>query len=384
MIYDLKAGRLSRFAPSGLRRPDVQTNPIRPGLGRARFQVDERCETKPIARSGAPRCCPAGPGGTGPPGRGTQGNRAKQTQFRRRAKQRQVLGRKGVMVNSTSDRPRQNKANSRGWDAPGGTTSGAVAQAYRAKQTQFAADGQGRPLPRPEALTMPPTGDKRAKQSQFPATAGWGEARGAWGDGANAQNEPNSGGAGRPSLAPAKPIVRHPLDAPLRATNQNLGELGYLGGQDGGDERRANASNKPNSSITDCGSGTDLRRDALCGSPGQRPVVQANPIGRSQSCETNPIARSGAPRRCPAGPAGRGLGRRGAAAIVQNEPNLRSSGRPDGPGTRHRMAATPRRRRNLIDSRRRALYYRFPASRSACPARYPVRPRGAKRTTPNA
>jgi hypothetical protein len=48
---------------------------------------------------------PATPGGTGPQGRATQGNRAKQTQFRRREKHRQVLGGKGVMVNSTSDRP---------------------------------------------------------------------------------------------------------------------------------------------------------------------------------------------------------------------------------------------------------------------------------------
>jgi hypothetical protein len=50
-------------------------------------------------------------GREGPQGRGTQSNRAKQTQFRRREKQRQVLGGKGVMVNNTSDRHRQNKAN---------------------------------------------------------------------------------------------------------------------------------------------------------------------------------------------------------------------------------------------------------------------------------
>ena len=68
-------------------------------------------QTNPIARSGAPRRCPAGPGGTGPRGRRAQGNRAKQTQFRRREKQRQVLCGKGVMVNNASDRPRQNKAN---------------------------------------------------------------------------------------------------------------------------------------------------------------------------------------------------------------------------------------------------------------------------------
>lgn len=34
-----------------------KTNPIWPGLGRVRFPVGERCETKPIARSGAPKRC---------------------------------------------------------------------------------------------------------------------------------------------------------------------------------------------------------------------------------------------------------------------------------------------------------------------------------------
>jgi hypothetical protein len=380
-------------------------------------------------------------------------------------------------VNSTSDRPRQNKANSRGWDAPGGTTGGAVAQAYCAKQTQFAADGQGRPLPRPEALTMPPTGDKRAttprcpvsfrQQSQFPATPGgarpkgrgamgrtrktkpipgegwWDEAQGDVRHGRVRTNPicPSQmgrdvcGGLREPPLFQYSRIPPFQSDAYLQ-NKAKLGRTGVSGGQDGGDERRANAPNKPNfghgkekgkcfsgkelqpigpakstgktkpipgragsgqgpaqsivqnepnSSIADCGSGTDLRRDALCWPLGRRPVVQTNPIGRSQSCKTNPITRSGAPRRCPAGPAGRELGGRGAGAIVQNEANFRSSRRADGTGARHRMAATPPpRRRNLIDSRCRALYYRFPASRGARPARYPVRPRGAKRTTPNA
>jgi hypothetical protein len=39
----------------------------------------------------------------------------------------------------------------------GEVTSGGVAWARCAKQTQFATDGQERPSPRPEALTMPPT-----------------------------------------------------------------------------------------------------------------------------------------------------------------------------------------------------------------------------------
>jgi hypothetical protein len=92
-------------------------------------------QKKPIARSGAPRRCPAGLGGTGPQGRGTQSNRAKQTQFRRREKQRQVLGGKGVMVNNTSDRHRQNKANF----PPQGRSGDRRSQggAGRAKQSQF-------------------------------------------------------------------------------------------------------------------------------------------------------------------------------------------------------------------------------------------------------
>jgi hypothetical protein len=45
----------------------------------------------------------------------------------------------------------------------------------------------------------------------------------------------------------------------------------------------------PRLRISDWGLGTDLRRDARCGPPGQGPVVQ-----------TKPIARRGAPRRCPA------------------------------------------------------------------------------------
>ncbi len=67
----------------------------------------------------------------------TRLNCAKQTQFPLRGQEGQRLGRKGVMVNSTSDRPRQNKANSGGWDASGGTTGRAVAWARCAKQTQF-------------------------------------------------------------------------------------------------------------------------------------------------------------------------------------------------------------------------------------------------------
>jgi hypothetical protein len=95
-------------------------------------------------------------------GRGRPGSDcAKQSQFPPEQRKGQVLCRKGVMVNRTCNRLRQNKANLPARPRTGigrGVTSGSVAQAYCAKQTQFAAGGQGRPSPRPGALTMPPAG----------------------------------------------------------------------------------------------------------------------------------------------------------------------------------------------------------------------------------
>jgi hypothetical protein len=62
---------------------------------------------------------------------------------------------------------------------------------------------------------------------------------------------------------------------------------------------------KPNSSIADCGLGTDLRRDTLRGPPGRGPVVQTNPISGQ-------------------GPVGRGLGDRGRGANAPNKPNFQA------------------------------------------------------------
>ena len=139
-------------------------------------------------------------GGTRPQGRGTAGKCAKQTQFPAEQKEGQRLGRKGVMVNSTFDRPRQNKANLRA--EPGGTRpAGRGTKGKCAKQSQ-SAGGAGWPslAPRPSGLapgpkavvqTKPiPGGAKRgasglqersygerhvqqasAKQSQFAGTA---------------------------------------------------------------------------------------------------------------------------------------------------------------------------------------------------------------------
>jgi hypothetical protein len=83
-----------------------------------------------------PNFRPAEPSGTP--------NCAKQTQFPPRRQEGQRLGGKGVMVNSTCDRPRQNKANlgKPGWGSAESimqnkANSGGVAN--RAKQTQFLA-----------------------------------------------------------------------------------------------------------------------------------------------------------------------------------------------------------------------------------------------------
>jgi hypothetical protein len=111
-------------------------------------------KTTPIARSGAPRRCPILPGGTRPQRRGTAGKCAKQTQlqaasgtppsplgqrqlykqsqFPAEQKEGQRLGGKGVMVNSTFDRPRQNKAKL-GQD---GTSGGTVLQGGQSCETK--------------------------------------------------------------------------------------------------------------------------------------------------------------------------------------------------------------------------------------------------------
>ncbi len=130
----------------------------------------------------------------GPRGRGTQGNCAKQTQFRRREKQRQVLGGKGVMVNNASDRPRQNKANSR-----------------------LRREGRG-----------------------------------------SCTNKPDS---------------CHDADR----------EIGVPG----------TAECAKQTQLSDCGLGTGLEREAHCGPPGRRPVVQTNPISGAPAAESCKFQVSG-------------------------------------------------------------------------------------------
>jgi len=103
------------------------------------------------------------------------------------------------------------------------------------------------------------------------------------------------------------PAERRPPKANVR--NEPNSRQGRAG-------RGTNAQNEPNSSIADW-------ERTCCGMPALRPaasglrgaVVQTNPIGRSQSCETNPIfpAASG-------GTSPQGVGR---GTNAQNEPNFR-------------------------------------------------------------
>ncbi len=170
-----------------------QTNPIGAGATAEASRVGtsnygaldmERglAKTEPIARGEAPRRCPGGTGGTGPQGRGTQGNRAKQTQSRRRERQRQVLRGKGVMVNNTSDRHWQNKANSRRCRAGRGSCTNRpnscrnadreIAVPGRAKcatSPRCPASGNEAKLGQDGASggTVPQGGANRAEQSQF-------------------------------------------------------------------------------------------------------------------------------------------------------------------------------------------------------------------------
>jgi hypothetical protein len=109
----------------------------------------------------------------------------------------------------------------------------------------------------------------------------------------NVRNKPN---LGQPGWGPQGNSAEQSQFPPRRQEGQRLDAKGLMvnrkfdglrqnkpnfspgpdGARPGG--RGAKASNKPNSSIADCGLGTDLQPDTLRGSPGRGPVVQTNPI----------------------------------------------------------------------------------------------------------
>ena len=121
---------------------------------RQKLPLASVCETKPISRGRAGM-------GEGRQGRQCRYHWAKACETKPIPPGRrdgQVLCGKRVMTNWTRKRRRQNKANSRtdrNGQGPARLPS-AAGGTNRVKQSQFAADGQGRPSPRPEALTMPP------------------------------------------------------------------------------------------------------------------------------------------------------------------------------------------------------------------------------------
>jgi len=160
-----KRYRSGKFEVSSLKLEAGCTNEANSLAGRQNSPCrwDQACETKPISRLWREWTR----AGRGKGAIAAEPDRTKRSQFPPARQEGQALCRKGVMVNWTCRGFRQNKANSAGWDAAGGATSGAVAWAQCAKQTQFAPDGPAGPSPRPEALTMPPARGKRAKQSQF-------------------------------------------------------------------------------------------------------------------------------------------------------------------------------------------------------------------------
>jgi len=155
---------------------------------------------------------------------------AKQTQFPAAGKKRQVLGRKGVMVNRTVYGSRQNKAN-------------------------LAITGR---CPVGRGLGDEGRGARCAKRSQFRGRSG----------------RTRAGERGPSDVVQTNPI---PATMPI-------GRSAFPGGR--------NVQNEPNTSIADCGSGTDLRRDAARATRRLRPAHAGctnKPNSRSQSCETKPI-----------------------------------------------------------------------------------------------
>jgi hypothetical protein len=139
----------------------------RPGAGRPLWAAgpEASCTSKPNLRRPGGRDTPSFHYSSVPTFQ-SDAYRAKQTQFRRREKQRQVLGGKGVMVNSTFGRPRQNKANSRLRREGRGHRDvgrGATAQ----NEANLAQRGRAT-IPRPSPLRPRPRQADRAKQSQFP------------------------------------------------------------------------------------------------------------------------------------------------------------------------------------------------------------------------
>ena len=118
----------------------------------------------------------------------------KQSQFPPGQQEGQVLCGKGVMVNRTFDRPRQNKATFGGWAGRTIAKAGGLDDATRhrgkhAKQSQFGTS-RARACPELAEGTPNPRRDNCAKQTQFPASAGRDGAPGVWDEGQMRKTNP--------------------------------------------------------------------------------------------------------------------------------------------------------------------------------------------------
>jgi hypothetical protein len=174
-----------RLAPCGCRRGDAglgsgpRSRQVAIGAPSRRF-CPPLVETNPICRRDAGQArAGAGTGGVAP-----QVNCAKQTQFHQGGTRDKYFAGKELWLIGHARGPGKTKPICTGvaslklesppwslWSIPAShsrrAARGAVARAKCAKRTQNAADGQGRPSPRPQALTLPPGRGNRAKQSQF-------------------------------------------------------------------------------------------------------------------------------------------------------------------------------------------------------------------------
>jgi hypothetical protein len=157
---------------------------------------------------------------------------AKQSQFPPRCQAGQRLARKGVMVNSTSGRLRQNKANFRLRRAGRGPRGGGIIcetkPILRLRIADWVQTWSGTCETKP---IWPGLGrarfraDERCETKPIRHPPRWDQRD------RSRETKPNSppGGVGRGRPTHEETIMRHRLDAPLRETKPNLGELEYLG-----------------------------------------------------------------------------------------------------------------------------------------------------------
>jgi hypothetical protein len=274
MIYDLKAEG-SQVLDCGFRIGEgVVAGP--PSLRPAEDKVRK---TKPMARSGAPRRCPA-----------------------------VEIPQRSTVLSFHHPLPKPGGTKPEGWG-----TRGQMRKTNPTLRLRIADSGQT-------------YGETRAAAGH--PRAGWAAGR------RNAQNEPN---------LRRGPVGRGPTGVgrgELCETKPNLGKLGYPEDVTRGGPVVQNEANFPKRGteavsrlrIADwelrIGNRPATKRPCGSGTPAEGPVAQTNPIGRNESYETKPI---GPPGRCRVGRPTHSLSLRAGSTknrgpIVQNKPNCPKRG----------------------------------------------------------